>query len=224
MCCTFQQVCRSWAKLFTALGILCRRLSPFAKPLTCHLRPIIMQLDLQSVEKVPFSTFAWTFAPKILEIGLLRLRMTWSFRQYLSGAVSRFSGGPVAKKITVSAFSIQLSYNPRSDFDPIGICNRVWPGWIEKVLTVKVFFSIRSEMKIVFGKARSKKCWRWFPATGPLEKLETALDRYWRKLLDILMRGIPISNVFGAKGHANVLKVTFSTDCKSNCMILGLRV
>ena len=54
-------------------------------------------------------------------------------------------------------------------------------------------------------------------------KWETALDRFWRKLRLILRRARPISNIFGAKAHANVLQGTFSTDCKSNCIIIGLR-
>ena len=52
---------------------------------------------------------------------------------------------------------------------------------------------------------------------------ETALDRSWRKLQVILRRGRPTSIIFGAKAHANVLKATFSTDCKSNCIRIGLR-
>ena len=150
------------------------------------LRPILMQLDLQSVEKAPFSTFAWAFAPKMLEIGLPRLRMSWSFLQDLSKAVSRFSRGPVAG-------------NHRH------------------------FFSIRSGIVIVFDPNGSKKCWRWFPATPSLEKREAALDRSWRKLRLILRQVRPISNIFGAKAHANVLKGIFWTDCKSNCIRIGLR-
>ena len=44
-----------------------------------------MQLDLRSVEKVPFSTFARAFARKMLEIDLPRLRMSQSFFQDLYG-------------------------------------------------------------------------------------------------------------------------------------------
>ena len=32
-----------------------------------NFRPTIMQLNLHSVEKVPFNTFAWSFVPKMLE-------------------------------------------------------------------------------------------------------------------------------------------------------------
>ena len=32
----------------------------------------------------------------------------------------------------------------------------------------------------------------------------------------------PISNIFRAKPHANALKATSSTDCKSNCIRIGL--
>ena len=60
----------------------------------------------------------------------------------------------------------------------------------------------------------SEKCWRWLPATGSLEKRKTALDGSWRKLQVILRRGLLIPNIFGAKPDANVLKATFSTDCK----------
>ena len=38
----------------------------------------------------------------------------------------------------------------------------------------------------------------------------------------ILKRGRPIFNIFGVKAHANVLKGAFSTDCKSNCIKIGL--
>ena len=55
-----------------------------------------MQLDLQSVEKVAFSTLAWGWTPKMVEIGLPRVRMSRSFLQDLSRVVSRFSRGPVA--------------------------------------------------------------------------------------------------------------------------------
>ena len=56
----------------------------------------LTQLDLQSVEKVPFSTFASDFPPKMLEIGLPRLRISRRFLQDLSRAVCRFSSGLVA--------------------------------------------------------------------------------------------------------------------------------
>ena len=46
--------------------------------LTTFCRPILTQLEFQPVEKVPFSTFAWDFTPKMLEIGLPRLRMSRS--------------------------------------------------------------------------------------------------------------------------------------------------
>ena len=55
-----------------------------------------MKLDLQSVEKVAFSTFAWALASKILEIGLPRLKISCNFLQDLSRAVSRFPKGPVS--------------------------------------------------------------------------------------------------------------------------------
>ena len=52
----------------------------------------------------------------------------------------------------------------------------------------------------------------------PGEAASTDLDRSWRKLQVILRRGRPIPNIFRAKTHVNVLKGTFSTDRKSNCI------
>ena len=78
-----------------------------------------MQLDFHSVEKVPFSAFAWTFAPKMLEIGLPRLRVNRSFLQDLSRAVSRFSRGPVAGN------------HRQHFFDPTGSNTITIPGRIE---------------------------------------------------------------------------------------------
>ena len=120
----------------------------------------------------------------------------------ISRAVSRFSRGPVEG-------------NHRLHFsDPTGLQSPIG--------SKKTFFSIRSAIVIVFDPVGSQKCWRWFPATGPMEKRETAPDRPWRKLQVILRRVRPISNIFGAKAHANVRKGTFSTDCKSNCVRIGL--
>ena len=91
-----------------------------------------MQLDLQSVANVLFRTFAWVFfAAKMFEIGLPRLRMSRSFLQDLSRAVSRFARGPVAGNHRQHFFdptgSNTIDYNhPRSDRQRV----------IEKVLTV----------------------------------------------------------------------------------------
>ena len=79
----------------------------------------------------------------------------------------------------------------------------------------------RKSPSALFRSNRVKYDW-WFPAIGPLEKRQTALDRSWRKLRVILRRGRSISDIFGANVHANVLKATFSTDCKSNCVRIGL--
>ena len=105
-----------------------------------------MQLDLQSVEKVPFSTFACAFAPKMLEISLPRLRMSRRFLQDLSKrfvfmvtcnestAVSLFSRGPVAgdhrQHFFDSSGSNIITTPDRIEktffFNPIGYnCNRI---------------------------------------------------------------------------------------------------
>ena len=108
------------------------------------------------------------------------------------------------QEITVSSFSIQLGEirlqsiigSKNAIFDPIGVCNPVG----------------------------SKKCWRRFPANGPLEKRGTALDRSWRNLRLILRWGRPISSILGANAHANVLKSTFSTDYKLNWIGIALKM
>ena len=50
-----------------------------------------MQSDLQSVGNGAIGTFARAFAPKMCETAVSRLRMSWTFLQDLSRAVSRFS-------------------------------------------------------------------------------------------------------------------------------------
>ena len=98
-----------------------------------------MQLDLQSVEKVPFSTLAWALAPKMLKIGCPCLRMSPCFLQDLSTAVSRLSTGPVAGNHRQHFFDPTRTNNitiAHGIFDLIGECNRIWPSWIENVLTV----------------------------------------------------------------------------------------
>ena len=106
------------------------------------VRPILMQLDSQSVEKVPFSTFVRAFAPKIKGIGLSRLRMSRSFLQDLSRVVSR-SPGAQLQEITVRTFSIQLG-QIRLQLYPIGLKKNV--------------FSIRSGVVIILDPLESKKC------------------------------------------------------------------
>ena len=96
-----------------------------------------MQLDLQSVQQVPFSTFARAFTPKMLEIGIPRLRMSRSFLQDLSRAVSCFSSGPVAGN------------HRQHFFDPTESNTITFPDRIEKIgffvihldcLSVLIFF------------------------------------------------------------------------------------
>ena len=148
--------------------------------------------------------------------------MTWSFPQDLSRAVSRCSRGPVAGNHRqhffdpaglqshtgpvegnhLSTFSIHLGYNPMPD--------------------KKTLFSIRSEIVMVFDPAGSKKCWRWFPATGPLEKLEAALGRSWGENSKLLWGEEDQFETFsGQKLMPTYWKV--STDWRSNCIRIGLK-
>ena len=103
-----------------------------------------MQLDLQSVEKIPFRTFAWAFAPKMLKTGFPRLRMSRSFLQDLSRAVSRFSRGWVAGSHRQHFFdstgsktiTIVHDLGKKKNSIRSGVIIVFWPNWIEKVLTV----------------------------------------------------------------------------------------
>ena len=61
------------------------------------IRPLLMQSDLQSVGNGAIGTFTRAFAPKMCEVAVSRLRMTWTYLQDLSRAVSRFSRCPVAR-------------------------------------------------------------------------------------------------------------------------------
>ena len=64
-----------------------------------------MQLNLQSIEKAPFSTFASAFAPKMLEIGLPRLRMNRSFLEYIHPEMFPDSTGGQLQEVTLTTFS-----------------------------------------------------------------------------------------------------------------------
>ena len=62
-----------------------------------------MQSDLQSVEKVAFSTFARAFAPKMCALGLCRLRMGRYYQEQFPASSGALAG------ITVSTCSIELN-------------------------------------------------------------------------------------------------------------------
>ena len=117
------KVCSTcWAKYFCLIGVV--------------LGPILMQLDLQSVEKVPCSAFARAFTPKILETGLRRLRMSRSFLQDICRAASRFSRGPVAgnhrqhffDSIGSNTITIPDRIEKNVFYDLMDDCNRVRPS------------------------------------------------------------------------------------------------
>ena len=61
--------------------------------------------------------------------------------------------------------------------------------------------------------------WVTIPDRIEKNKRETALDRFYKTATHSEARE-PISNIFWAKGHANILKGTFSTE--SNCIRIGL--
>lgn len=113
--------------------------------------------------------------------------------QDISGGVSRFS--PIyRKKIGPQRGQIRSKRKNNVFFDPIPIA-------------------------IIFTLFGPKTCRRWFLATGnsPLIDLGENPDTFRMR------REIPIFNISGAKTHANVLKETFLTDCKSDVIRIGLR-
>ena len=117
---------------------------------------------------------------------------------YASRAARPLLQGPSCRKSPSAIFRsswVEYDYNRLSDRKKCwDDCNRFWPNWIEKGMT-------------------------WFPATGPLEKRETALERSWRTLRPILRRGRQFFQRFrGKRSHANLLKGTFPTDCTSKCI------
>ena len=143
-----------------------------------RVRPIIMQLDLQSVEKVPFSTFAWALVPKMLEIVLPRLGMTWGFSKIYSYLFPASPGVQLQEMTVVSTFSVQLGQIRLQS--PIGSEKK------------------RSGIVTQLDRKRTRR----IPSTGPLEKQEkTALNRSWTNLHVILRGRRPISNIFGAKAY-----------------------
>ena len=100
------------------------------------VRPILMQLDSQSVEKVPFSTFVRAFAPKI--------KGMWSFSPQNESELSPrsiqscfpFSRGSVAGDHRPHFFDptgsntitiIPNRIEKKRFFDPIGGCNNIGP-------------------------------------------------------------------------------------------------
>ena len=116
---------------------------------------------------------------------------------YASGAACPLLQAPSGGKSPSALFRCswdKYDYNRPSDrkkrFD---VCNRVWPNGIENVMT-------------------------WFPATGPLEKQETALERSWRTHRPNLRRGWQFFQRFrGKRSLANLLKGTSPT-CRSDWM------
>ena len=64
-----------------------------------------MQLDFHPVEKVHFNTFAQAFAPKMMEIGLPRLRMNAALSN-IYPELFPASPGAQLQEISVSIFSI----------------------------------------------------------------------------------------------------------------------
>ena len=102
------------------------------------LRPILIQLDLQSVEKVPLRTFAWALPRKCWKLVFLASAWLGVFSKIYPELFPASSGAQL-QEITVSTSSIQLGYITVPDrieknvyFD----CNRTWSSWIEqKVLT-----------------------------------------------------------------------------------------
>ena len=92
-----------------------------------------MQSDSQSVGNGVISTFARAFAPKKCKTAVSHLRMTWTFLQDLSRAVSRFSMRPVARNhlgyfydsFVSNTITIIDRIEKKVFSDPIMDCNRI---------------------------------------------------------------------------------------------------
>ena len=105
--------------------------------------PILMQLDLQSVEEVPFQYVRTSFCPENVGNWSASPRNDLGFSPR-SVQTELFPASPGAhlQEITVSTFSIQLGQIRLQP--PIG--------------STKTFFSIRWTIVIVFDPVESKKC------------------------------------------------------------------
>ena len=116
-----------------------------------------------------------------------RLRKGRSVLQDLSRAGSRFSRGAVAGN------------HPQHFFDPNWVQSSI--GSKETLLSIRSGIATQWDRKSADDDLLQLGPWR-------IRKQLWILDRSWRKLQVILGRGRPISNIFGAKAHANVLKGT----------------
>ena len=89
------------------------------------MTPLLTQSDMQSVGNGAIGMFARAFASKMCETAVSRLRMSWTYLQDLSRAVSRFSRRSVAGN------------HLRYPSNPTGSNTITIPDWIGKNL----FFS-----------------------------------------------------------------------------------
>ena len=92
------------------------------------------------------------------------------------------------------------------------------PNW------VKYYYNLRWDRKNVFSN-RSGIVTQLDRKSADGDFLQlghwTSVKQLWIELGETpnrLSRGRPISNTFGANAHANVLKGTFLTGCKSSCI------
>ena len=155
-----------------------------------------MQFELQPVEKVSFSKFAWAFAPKMLEIGLPRLGMNWRFLPWIYPELFSASPGAQLQEITVSTlsirsgvstFSIQLGNNPRLDR--------------------KNVFSIRSEILIVFDTQLDRNSAdRDFLQLGPWRSGKQLWTDYGETSKSFWREEDQFPAFFGAKAHAATIR------------------
>ena len=183
-----------------------------------------MHLDLQSVEKVSFNTFAWAFAAKIVGNRFSSPKNDSELSPSIQSCFPLFQGHSYRKPPSVSTFSIQLSQirlqSPIASKKHIPFLLSNWGLWPNltqldrkksfRLGVVTIFDqldrkkqSIRLEIVTVVDPVGSKECFWWFHETESLEKREIAWDGCWRKSRLILRRERPIPNIFGAKAHAN---------------------
>ena len=165
-----------------------------------------MQLDLQSVEKVPFIQYVrMSFWPRTCRQSVF-LASEWV------GAFSKIypelllaSPGAQLQEITAIAFSIQLGYNSQSD-------------------RKKTFFRSDGRSWSYLTQLDRKSADGNFLRLGPLRSgkqlwidLGESSESFWGDEDQFpTLSGPKLMRTYWMKG-------TFSTDCKANCIRIGLR-
>ena len=159
-----------------------------------RLRPIVMQSDSQSVEKYLSGNVRMSFCPE-------------NVRKWSSSPQNESEFYPRSTQSCFPLLQGPAAENHRQHvFHPTG----------SNTIKIRLQSPIGS-------KNRSKRCWRWFRATGLLETRETALGRSWRNCDSFCGGEGHFPSLSGQKLLWTYQRGTFSTECKSDCIRIGLR-